>query len=78
VDHLRANRFPAHVYLNKLKESEYRAAFAAESRFELLDWVIARTEGEGLLTPEIERAIGGRYTRDDLLRREVIAIARRR
>lgn len=77
-DHLRANRFPAHVYLNKLKDGDYRAAFAAEPRLELLDWVTTRTEGESLLTPEIEREIGGGYTRADLLTREVIAIARRR
>jgi len=77
-DHLRSNRFPTHVYLNKLKESDYRAAFAAEARLEFLDWVTTLTEGGALLTPEIERELGGRFTRDDLLKREVIAIARRR
>jgi hypothetical protein len=40
--------------------------------------VTARTEGESLLTPEIEGELAGRYTREDLLRRSVIAIARRR
>lgn len=77
-DHLRENRFPAHVYLNRLKESDYRAAFEAEGRLELLDWVTTRLEGEELLTREIESELADRYTREDLLKREVIAIARRR
>jgi SAM-dependent methyltransferase len=77
-DHLRGNRFPAHVFLNKLKDSDYRAGFAREKRLELLDWVTTRTEGESLLTPEIEREVGGGYSRADLLTREVIAVARRR
>ncbi len=78
-DHLRENRFPAHVYLNKLKESDYRAAFAAEPRLELLDWVAIWTEGEVLLTPALERELAGRgYAREDLTKREVVVIARRR
>jgi SAM-dependent methyltransferase len=77
-DHLRENRFPAHVYLNRLVEKDYRHAFAAESRLELVDWVTTRTEGENLLTPEIEAELGDRYTREDLLKREVVAIVRRR
>lgn len=77
-DHLRENRFPAHVYLNRLKESDYRAAFAAESRLELLDWVTTRTEGASFLTPKIEAELAGRYTREDLLKREVVAVAKRR
>jgi SAM-dependent methyltransferase len=77
-DHLRENRFPAHVYLNRLKESDYRTVFEAEGRLELVDWVTTRTEGESLLTPEIQTELADRYTRDDLLKREVIAIARRR
>jgi SAM-dependent methyltransferase len=77
-DHLRENRFPAHVYLNRLRESDYRTVFEAEGRLELVDWVTTRTEGESLLTPEIQAELAGRYTRDDLLKREVIAIARRR
>ncbi len=56
-DHLRENRFPAHVYLNRLRESDYQAAFAAAPALELLEWVTARTEGESLLTPEIEREL---------------------
>jgi SAM-dependent methyltransferase len=78
-DHLRGNRFPAHVYLNQLKESDYRAAFAAEHRrLEILDWITTWTEGEELLTPEIEAELAGRYRRDELLKREIVVIARRR
>lgn len=77
-DHLRQSHFPAHVYLNRLKESDYRTAFAAESRLELKDWVTTRTEGATLLTAEIEAELRDRYTREDLLKREVVAVVRRR
>ncbi len=77
-DHLREKRFPAHVYLNRLKESDYVAAFGGEPRLEMLDWVTTWREGDKLLTPEIEAELRDRYTREDLLKREVIAIARRR
>jgi SAM-dependent methyltransferase len=78
-DHLRGNQHPAHVYLNQLKESDYRAQFEAESRrLELLDWITSWTEGEKLLTPAIEAELAGRYTREDLLKREIVVIGRRR
>ncbi len=77
-DHLRTNSSPAHVYLNRLTEKEYRRAFEAEPGLEIVDWVLTCTEGEQLLTPEIETELADRYTRDDLLTREVIAICRRR
>jgi SAM-dependent methyltransferase len=77
-DHLRGNRFPAHVYLNQLKESDYRAQFEAEfRRLELLDWITTWTEGERLLTPGIQAELADRYTREDLLKREIVVIGRR-
>jgi len=66
-DHLRGNLFPAGVPLNRRREREFReaveAAFeiAGEERF---------TEGEGLLTPEIERELPG-YGRAELTTRAV-------
>jgi SAM-dependent methyltransferase len=78
-DHLRENRYPAHVFLNKLKESDYRTQFEAEfRRLELLDWITTWTEGEQLLTPEIAAELAGKYTREDLLKREVVVLGRRR
>lgn len=76
-DHLRESRSPAHVYLNGLKDSDYRAAFGAVPELAVLDWSAVRTEGETLLTPEIERELADRYTREDLLTRSVVVIARR-
>ena len=78
-DHLRENRHPAHVYLNQLKESDYRREFEAEfRRLELLDWITTWTEGETLLTPTIMAELAGRYTKEDLLKREILVIGRRR
>jgi SAM-dependent methyltransferase len=77
-DHLRERRFPPHVYLNELVFADYRAAFAGEPGLEILDWQVVVTEGERFLTPAIEAELADRYSRDDLLTREVVVIARRR
>jgi hypothetical protein len=77
-DHLRENRFPTHVYLNQLTDRDYREIFAAEPELEMVDWVVTRTEGERFLTAELTAELAPRYSRDDLLTREVIALARRR
>lgn len=70
--------FPAHVYLNELRNDDYRRIFDAAPGLELLDWVVTRREGERFLTPEIEAELSPRFSRDDLLTREVIAVGRRR
>ncbi|HVP37453.1 MAG TPA: methyltransferase domain-containing protein [Terriglobales bacterium] len=73
-DHLRANLFPAHVYLNKLREKDYLLAF--ESNFRILEWLTAKTEGERILTPELEHELCG-YSREELSKREITVIARK-
>ncbi len=77
-DHLRENRFPAHVFLNELTEADYRQAFAETPALEVDEWITHRTEGEAFLTPEIEAELASRYTREDLLKRELIALGHRR
>jgi SAM-dependent methyltransferase len=77
-DHLRDQRFPAHVYLNQLDERAYRQAFEAAKELDVLDWITTRTEGERFLTPEIMAELADRYSRDDLLKREIVVVARRR
>ena len=75
-DHLRGNRHPANAFMNKLKLSEYQAAFR-----EIMEVVQEQSvvEGEYYLTKELEAeltAIG--YSREDLLTRTVTFFARKR
>lgn len=73
-DHLRQNTFPATVYLNQLRESDYRRVF--DKHLKILEWVAASTEGEELLTPETEAELKD-YSREELLKRGVIVIAQK-
>lgn len=61
-DHLRQRQFPAHAYLNELRESDYRSIFARH--FEIVDSATS-TEGESLLTPELQQELAG-YSFEDL------------
>jgi hypothetical protein len=75
-DHLREHRFPANVYLNRLRRADYDRAFGERFRIEE---AVEEREGEALLTPELERELGARgYTRDDLLTKTVTYFLRRR
>jgi len=79
-DHLRDNLFPTRLYLNKLRESDFRKAFD-DQRFEMIQWRRAPSppEDEKLLTPEIERELAAKgYTRDELLTTGVTAYVRKR
>jgi len=74
-DHLLDNTFPTDIYLNKLRLSRWRELFA-----EYLDVCSEEvlTEGEGILTGELEMTLGQKgYARQELLTREVIFIARK-
>jgi SAM-dependent methyltransferase len=66
-DHLIDNRFPAGVYLNRLREREYRSAF--ERHFEVVE-VSPKYEGERHLTDDVLRRLPG-FSREELLRASV-------
>jgi SAM-dependent methyltransferase len=66
-DHLRKNLYPTHVYLNKLRQSEFIAIF--EKYFTILD-IKEEFEGEKLLTDEILRELPD-YSREELLKRGI-------
>ena len=66
-DHLRKNRFPAHVYLNKLKKGEYVSIF---NRYCDVHDIILSFEGESLLTNGILSEISG-YSKEDLITRSM-------
>jgi SAM-dependent methyltransferase len=73
-DHLRRRRLPFTVPLNEWRRGQYLAAFG--QHFEVLAHYCAAREGEGWLTPEIERELAG-YTRDELTCAALVILARR-
>jgi hypothetical protein len=75
-DHLRDNNFPANVYLNKLRLSDYRQIFHAN--IEVVEEQLSH-EGETILTEELEDLLKMKgYSRDDLLTRSVGFVCRKR
>lgn len=80
-DHLRENRFPTDVHLNRLRPEQYEAAFR-----EALDVLVFEprdanhdpdgTEGERFLTPDVEHELRG-YPRELLLTRAYCAVCRK-
>jgi SAM-dependent methyltransferase len=75
-DHLRGNTAPEHPsWINKLREGDYRPIF--ESELEILCWEASAYEGRGLLTPEIKAELPD-YNEDELLKKGVIIVARKR
>ncbi len=76
-DHLRENRFPAPVFLNRLREHEYRDM--VEREFRVLLWEAEFWEPEHLLTPALEAELTAKgYTREELLKRSVVVVAQPR
>jgi SAM-dependent methyltransferase len=75
-DHLRENKHPANVHLNRMKLNQYRDIFRTYTN------VIEEhttTEGEQFLTKEIEEELKIKgYTREDLLTRTVLFIVRKK
>ena len=81
-DHLRNNQYPTHIYLNKLKPEDYKAAAAAANLEVLIfeDRDINHNsgglEGEKLLTPEVWEELSV-YPRNLLLTRSFCIICRK-
>jgi SAM-dependent methyltransferase len=61
-DHLRERRFPPHVYLNELRESDYRSIFSRH--FNIVD-SSTTSEGVDRLTPELAHELS-HYSFEDL------------
>lgn len=76
-DHLRDNRCPSKEYLNRLRESEYRAVF--EKEFEILAWQTQFTEPAWVrqyLTPGVRAALAA-YSEEELLKRSIAIVLRK-
>ncbi len=73
-DHVRENRYPAHLYMNKLTKAEHLAI--AKKHCDVID-VEYIHQGQDLLTDEILSEIEG-YTYEDLTTHVMIVIARGR
>jgi SAM-dependent methyltransferase len=74
-DHLRAQRRPFSVPLNRWRQSQFLAAFA--ERFEVLSHYCGTREGEHWLTPTLEAELSD-YTRDELTCAQLVIVARKR
>lgn len=75
-DHLRQRRFAERPsWLNCLREPAYRAVF--EQEFEILVWEPSAWEGRALLTPDIRAELAD-FSEDELLKKGVIIVARKR
>jgi hypothetical protein len=75
-DHLRENRYPVNLYLNRLGWRDYRAAL--RGTMEVVEEVPER-EGEALLTPALAAELAGRgWSREDLTTKTVMFFCRKR
>lgn len=74
--HLRNPAWEAPVFLNRLRERDYRAAFNATPDLSIVEWQTEFTEGEHLLTPEILSELKD-YEAAELTRRSIIVVARK-
>jgi SAM-dependent methyltransferase len=74
--HLRDPHWQAPVFLNRLRENDYRAAFDETPGLTIEEWRTEYTEGEDLLTPEIAASLPG-FSVDELIKRSIIVVAKR-
>lgn len=75
--HLRDPNWQAPVYLNRLRERDYRAAFEKTPGLEIAEWKTEFTEGEDYLTPEVRDALPD-YSDEELTKRSIIVVVRKR
>ncbi|HYN08769.1 MAG TPA: class I SAM-dependent methyltransferase [Vicinamibacterales bacterium] len=74
--HLRDPAWKAPVFLNRLRERDYRAIFENTPGLTIVDWRTEFTEGRDLLSPEVLSALPD-YSPDELTKRSIIVVARK-
>jgi SAM-dependent methyltransferase len=75
--HLRDKSWQAPVFLNRLRERDYRRSFESTEGLEIVDWKTEFTEGEALVTDAILRELPG-YSREELTKRSIVIVVRRK
>jgi SAM-dependent methyltransferase len=75
--HLRDPQWKAPVFLNRLRERDYRKAFDETEDIDIVDWRTEYTEGQEYLTDEIRRELPD-YTDTELTKRSIIVVVRKR
>jgi len=73
-DHLRKQQYPIDPGLNRWREEDYRKSFV--KHFKILEWNTQYWEPDDYLTPEIILELKG-YSREQLLKRAIIVVARK-
>ena len=74
--HLRDPAWKAPVFLNRLRERDYREIFETTPGLTIVDWRTEFTEGRDLLTPQVEKALPD-YSAEELTKRSIIIVARK-
>lgn len=75
--HLRNPAWLAPVFLNRLRERDYRKAFEETAGLTIREWRTEFTEGEDLLTPEIRKELSN-YEPEELTKRSIIVVVQKR
>ena len=75
--HLRNPAWQAPVFLNRLRERDYRRAFEQTEGLSILEWRTEFTEGAELLTPAILGELKEAYDADELTRRSIIVVVQK-
>jgi len=74
--HLRHPKWQAPVYLNRLRERDFRRAFEETPGLEIVEWRTEFTEGQDYLTDEIRAALPD-FSDDELTKRSIIVVVRK-
>ena len=74
--HLRSATWQAPVYLNRLRERDYRRAFEETPGLEIVEWRTEFTEGETYLSDEIRAALP-QFKDEELTKRSIIVVVRK-
>ena len=75
--HLRDASWQAPVFLNRLREHDYRAAFEAEPDLEIVEWRTEFIEGKEYLDAAVLQALP-EYSENELTTRSIIVVVRKR
>jgi SAM-dependent methyltransferase len=74
--HLLDPNWKAPVYLNRLRERDYREAFEKTPGLRIREWKVEYTEGEELVTPELLKKLPG-YSKEELTKRSIIVVVQK-